>query len=1206
MIHRRLTNSLLSAIAVATLVPRDVQAAAVANLRSAFFNLTTSEVRVADRLPVFEHEFALPADYQDSIYTVELSYPEYIDMYPADVARVKALGIDSLAALPQIDTYIGVERKKATLYAQLCPITMRDGRWQKLVSFKLELHSQPAHSAARNATGPRRAQEQEDMFASHSVLASGRWVKIEVSESGIHQLTQQLVQQAGFSDLSKVKIYGYGGALQPEKITAAYLRSTDDLKQVEQCVTANGRHLFYANGPVSWSSNSVTTRTRNPYSATGCYFLTDSGDEQQLTVSEETFLSMYGVTTASYHSLHETENYSWFHGGRNLYDSQLLTADGTQYTLQANGDEGRITLVLSYDGYFEAQLMVNDSLVRSVKPASNYVNVATGKLTDSYSVAASSSWVDNVRNLKAGNNVVTLKKTAGTANVRLDYVQLTLRDPKAAPDLNSATLPVPRYCYGITNQDHHADPQADMVIIIPTTQKLLAQAQRLKAWHEQHDSLRVNIVPADELYNEFSSGTPDANAYRRYLKMLYERAGSDSKQMPRYLLLMGDGAWDNRMLGSDWQSTSPDDFLLCYESENSFSETKCYVSDDFFTMLDEGEGANLVYTDKGDVAVGRLPARTAEDAKVMVDKTLSYAANEYAGAWQNTICMMGDDGNENLHMTDADTVAIMIGREHPAMNIKKIYWDAFQRQTSAAGNTYPDVTRLIKKQMQEGALVMNYTGHGSANQISHEKALLIGDFAESTSLRLPLWLTASCDVMPFDGQEETIGETAMLNKNGGAVAFFGTTRTVYSIYNRLMNKHFMHYVLANDADGKRISIGEAVRLAKCRLLTKAADNDRETDFTENKLQYSLLGDPALVLAMPTKPLTIDSINGHTTETATKLSAGSVVRIAGHIDNQPDFSGIVTLTMKDVEEVVSGRCNNGQETSDPFVFTDRTSTLYIGQDSVRKGRFNISFALPRDISYSPETGLITAYAVNNDHSVEVHGRSEAFTMDGTDTTDNTGKGPTVYCYLNKPSFCNGDAVNTTPYFYAELTDEDGINASGSGIGHDLQLIIDGKMATSYSLNEYFQYDFGDYRSGHVGYSIPALADGQHHLLFRAWDVLNNPTTIELDFNVQAGLNPTGIDIVSTRNPASTSTTFLISHDRIGSELNLVIDVFDTSGRQLWQHAETCVPDNSTYSVSWNLSTSQGKRLPAGIYVYRVRLASGGSDYASKSRKLIIAK
>ena len=147
-----------------------------------------------------------------------------------------------------------------------------------------------------------------------------------------------------------------------------------------------------------------------------------------------------------------------------------------------------------------------------------------------------------------------------------------------------------------------------MVIIIPTSQKLLAQAERLKTLHEQKHGLRVRIVPADELFNEFSSGTPDANAYRRYLKMLYDRASS-AADMPRYLLLLGDCAWDNRMLSQQWQNYSPDDFLLCYESENSYSQTHCYVTDDYFCLLDDGEGESLLSSDQADVAVGRIPAR---------------------------------------------------------------------------------------------------------------------------------------------------------------------------------------------------------------------------------------------------------------------------------------------------------------------------------------------------------------------------------------------------------------------------------------------------------------------------------------------------------------------------------------------------------------------------------------------------------------------
>jgi hypothetical protein len=480
---------------------------------------------------------------------------------------------------------------------------------------------------------------------------------------------------------------------------------------------------------------------------------------------------------------------------------------------------------------------------------------------------------------------------------------------------------------------------------------LLAQAQRLKTLHEERDGLRVTIVPADELFNEFSSGTPDANAYRRYLKMLYDRAESE-EDMPRYLLLMGDCAWDNRMLSSSWKNYSPDDFLLCYESENSYSQTQCYVSDDYFGLLDDGEGGNLVSSDQTDVAVGRIPARDATNAAIAVDKIESYKGNQQAGAWQNLLCFMGDDGNSNAHMADADSVARLVENRYPDFVVKRIMWDAYNRVSSSTGNSYPDVTRLIKQQMQQGALVMNYSGHGGPGAFSHEYVLRLNDFAEPTSLRLPLWVTASCDIMPFDGQEENIGETALFNKKGGAIAFYGTTRTVYQPQNRLMDLSFIHHVLSKDEEGEPLAIGEAVRRAKNELITPGVilgyDSQgreiRSTDKSTNRLQYTLLGDPALQLAMPTQQLQIESINDTPLAdgAVVKLKAGSTAKVKGRIingDGQTDtgFNGNMTAIVRDVKEKIVCRLNDtgsdGAET--PFVYYDRINTLFNGSDLVKE-------------------------------------------------------------------------------------------------------------------------------------------------------------------------------------------------------------------------------------------------------------------------------
>ena len=485
----------------------------------------------------------------------------------------------------------------------------------------------------------------EGRYAEHSVLREGNWAKIRVSESGFYHLSDALIKKAGFSDASRVKIYGYGGALQPEKLTADYLTATDDLQEVPIC-TIGGKRVFYAVGPVNWDNKVSLARTRNPYSDYGYYFLTE-GDDEPLTTDSATLVSANYPANNDYHQLYEVDDYSWFHGGRNLFDKTLF-AIGTPltYTLKATGTNGKICIALTADDDYEATVEVNDSLVGTMNKKVSL---------DSYTKADEQMYQYSLNGtLKDENNIrITLKSGS---NVRLDYIDLYHADPTP---LDIANLPVPEYVYRITNQDHHADAAVDMVIIIPTSQTLLAQAERLKAYHEQHDALTVRIVPADELYNEFSSGTPDATAYRRYMKMLYDRAANDTEK-PRYLLLFGDGGWDNRMKTTEWSGYNPDDYLLCYESENSFSQVNCYVSDDFYCLLDDeeviqnGSGGSMSYTGQPDVAVGRLPLRSIEDAQAMVDKIINYSNNEHAGNWQNEICMMGDDGNQNSHMKTAD------------------------------------------------------------------------------------------------------------------------------------------------------------------------------------------------------------------------------------------------------------------------------------------------------------------------------------------------------------------------------------------------------------------------------------------------------------------------------------------------------------------------------------------------------------------------
>lgn len=1165
-----------------------------------FYNLTAEEVRIDSVLPQVVYSQPLPQGYSDSVYSIQLKYPEFIDMSARDVEKYKSIAGNHLPGnIPLTDDFITIDRKKPYFTSTFCPVVFRNGKYQWMVSFMAELVSAPRTTQPARAKGETRAEESPSQdtprYASHSVLSTGKWAKIRVAESGIHQLTDETIRKAGFSNPAKVKIYGYGGNLIPEILTDDYLREYDDLKEVPTC-TAGGKRLFYAKGTVSWSDNETDKRTRNPYSDYGYYFITET-DDSPLTCTEEELTATAAASTGNTHSLYEKDEFAWYQGGRNLFGAATIENQGKRtYNLSvpAGNDKARITVATTAGSATTVLVSLNDSLIGSQSMTLSKYDKGN---------EAVNTW--NVSNVQPDNNITVELKSGGP--VHLDYISFVFDTPRTVPSLTSHDFPKAEYVHNITNQDLHSDEGYDMVIIIPTSQTLLHEATRLARHHEERDSLKVRIVPADELYNEFSSGTPDVSAYKRYMKMLYDKADYGATP-PRYLLLFGDCVFDNRLRTPELRNISADNILLCYESENSFNEIDCFVSDDFCALLDDGESISTGGRYRGlpDIAVGRFPCTTLAEAKTLVDKTIAYATQSPSGVWQNTLMFLGDDGNNNIHMNDVNAAAEQASRNHPGYYVRKVMWDAYTRESSSTGHRYPEVSKIIKQQQQDGALIIDYSGHGSEISISHEAVLTLSDFASFRGNNYSLWVTASCDIMPFDGLKETIGETAVLNDKGGAVAFYGTTRTVLSSYNKLINMAFMRHVLSYDDNGKPVTIGEAQRLTKNELVKNAVD------LSVNKLQYSLLGDPALALALPTLTTVIDSINGKAVTGAEipKISAGEVARVAGHIERNgtkaDDFNGSLNVIVRDTEEEIE--CKLNDQTSDgaetPFVYKDRTKILFKGSGTVTDGKFSFLFAVPKDINYAEGTGMMNIYAVNDEKTLSAHGAFDSFEINGSVVSENDSIGPSIYCYLNSPDFTYGGEVNANPFFVAEISDKDGINASGAGFGHDMQLVIDGDINQTYNLNDNFSFDFGSYTSGQTYYSLPALEPGEHTLRFRAWDILNNPSTSTLRFVVRNGLKPELGNIAVTPNPARESVTFIVVHDRTGAEVEIEIDVMDASGRLLWTHREDGSASSNTYTMTWNLTLDNGQPLQTGAYLYRVRMRSDNSTWVSKAKKMIV--
>lgn len=1232
-----------------------------------FTRLDWDIMRLDSIVPHYTEVIPLDDDFAAYDYQVSVQYPELKELTARETEKLRSM-VDGLPEVPEVASQVGISRKQGFLDLSFIPIVCRDGKYYKILSCKIAIEKK------RKPTLSRVAAVRSDRYASTSVLAQGRWVKIRVQDDGVYMLTTADLQKMGFTDPSRVKLYGYGGHLQNEEIDAD--NDYDDLCEVPLYHGAQGL-LFYANGTVKWEdpiysstvSDRISKHTVNNYSRYAYYFLTEG--DSPLTFPSEEYTGSVSQTVSDFMDqvLYERDEYAWFTGGRRLFDSYDYYNGNTQtYKLESPGAVAggsaalRIVFSAGASTRTTVEPSVNGTALTSFSVASlgDYTkgaatdrtykisNMAEGdqgtqvKLTatrgnharldflelnytrkleidESFldfrgSTSLSSEFVisnPSSRNLSvwkigdAGQTTVQMNGTAGNKEYRVKVDRAS--DRYVAVDVD-ATFPKPEVVGEIANQNLHAiDSIVDMVIIVPQSGKLTAQAERLAEAHSRLDGMKVLVVRADQIYNEFSSGTPDATAYRRFLKMLYDRAETPDAA-PRYLLLFGDGAWDNRMLSTAWKQENPEDYLLCYESDDSFSDVSCYVMEDYFGLLDDGEGVSLK-TEKVDLGVGRFPVKTEAEAKNLVDKTLNYMENSQAGSWKNTIVILGDDGDDNLHMKSAETVAEDIEKNNPEYDLRRIYWDAFPVETSTTGHSYPEVHNRIEEQMDEGALIMNYTGHAATYAFSHEFVLMLDDFKNFTSTKVPLWVTAACDVMPFDTRTENVGETTILNPSAGAVAFYGTTRTVYANDNLYMNRYFSRYVLGRDENGRRYRLGDAVRMSKVSLLDPKGDMG--SDNTQNKLHYVLLGDPALMIGAAEYRLVLDSINGVSvsSEAMPSLSAGSLTRVSGHVEDisgtrVPSFSGTVTAQVYDSEQEVT--CYNNASASSAFKFNTRDKVLFSGTDSIRSGNFTMTFPVPLDINYSDGTGRMVFYGVSTDRRQEANGYSEDFLVGGTGSdllTDTIG--PEVQVWLNEISEPEGARLNPTPMFKAALKDLSGINTTGNGIGHDLELIIDDSPTTTYNLNSYYVNEFGDYQQGSVTYMLPQLSAGTHTMKFRAWDAMNNCTTREYTFKVDPDLKPQISRIYATQNPARTTTNFVFCYDRPGETCSFTIEVMDFAGRKLWQHTEQGVSGEGIYTVPWNLTAGGGARLGTGVYFYRaVVTSSDGVESDSGTNKIII--
>lgn len=1090
-----------------------------------------------------------------------------------------------------------------------------------------------------------------DTYAARSVLSSGRWVKIKVSNSGLHLITRDRLRQWGFSDPAKVAVYGYGGFPISDRLTLAGY--TDDVPPALTEMTPEGI-VFYAAAGMKWKAdyNGRIDRERNYYSDEGYYFITETDLHPERTVAT----GLPGVdgeaaTTFAAPLLHERELVSGGNTGHTLLGEDFSRNRSQTFSFALPDNAG-------------GELWLNCAFATKTVGGSSSVRFSANgtalPVTEAAVIPSTPNDLESHYTLReidataevAGERLdltVTFTPEASVRLARLDYItvnyrrRLRLRDgylsfssstPRMSLEgvgegtllwdvtdaasvkpiryyadgsralwtatesgrrdyvawLPGAPLPAPEYVGEVTPQDLHGTSVPDMVIF--TVSEFLPQARRLAELHRDNsdDPLDVNVVTDREVYNEFSSGTPDFGAMRRMLKMYYDRGGAKL----RYALLLGRGIHDHRRLTSASAVDYP--VLPLWQTVEGDNDYISYTGDDMLTLLADGAGA-APGRDRLCIAVGRIPATSPHEADAAVDKIAAYMSDKDNGDWKHHVVLAADDGDNGTHLLQMDSVyrAMRAGDSADRRLYTKVYVDAFNIVDRVAR----DARDRMFRRLRQGALWWWYTGHANTFSWTSEGLLDKADLDDPGFRYPPVLYAATCSFLHWDTPEISGAEQLFFNPDG-VIAAVAATRPVYAARNLSLSLAVASLMSAAGHDGLSMPIGEILRQAKNTLL----NNDT------NKLRYVLLGDPALRVAEPKLHAVIDSIGGEVpdAEAPPVVGALSRVTVSGRVTDAAgatvrDFDGKLRATLYDAERSTAGQGHDG---APRLIFEEQGDRLYVCRTEVSGGTFSFDIAMPSDIAGNCRPPALSLYASAADGR-DAAGVCRDFYVYGYDDSAAADREPPVITsfYLNSEAFRSGQAVNESPVVIATIADNVGINMSGAGIGHQLTLILDGSVRLP---EPYMYYTPGDNpASGTLQYPLEGLSDGSHTLLLRVWDTSGNHSEAVIDFTVVRGLAPDLLDLRVDVNPAVDRVNFYISHDRPDSRVNVAITIYDVAGSLVWSTVQAGRSDMfTTAPVTWPLTDMAGRSVVGGIYICRASIACrDGSSSRAATCKIAVS-
>lgn len=756
----------------------------------------------------------------------------------------------------------------------------------------------------------------------------------------------------------------------------------------------------------------------------------------------------------------------------------------------------------------------------------------------------------------------------------------------------------PQYVGTVANQDLHGLDATDLLII--TNNALKPAAEAFATFHRQHDNLKVTVATVDNIYNEFSSGGQDIGGIRNFIKMFYDKA-SGQQDMIKNVLLLGAASYD-------YKDRIPNNtnIVPTYETVISSNEDDAFSTDDYFGILDPGETV-LSENNLMDVGIGRIPAETNDEAMKALAKLEHYISPASFGPWKNNITFVADDHDPGAlsmnHLVDCETIDRYFYQDNRQYNLYKIYADAYNKVAEAGGSRYPEVNKAINDRIFTGTFLMAYSGHGSATRWSHEAILTPDDYDNWTNYdKLPVMFTGTCDFGRFDDPAvKYAGVKLMMNPKGGCIAIVTTTQAVYSNGNTDLATSYMQEQFSSLAGGGHYTLGEAFRRSK---------NDNSNGFAHNKIKYVLLGDPAIHLPLPELNVQTDSLlvrqNGQLTLNDTLKALGNYTLKGSITDDQgqvqSNFNGSVYISIFDKPTTVQ-TVNTAPGVTPTFNIQNNIVAKV--RATVMNGHFSADFIVPKDLNYDMGKGKISYYA--NSDTKDARGLDTTINVGGVNqNAANDNEPPVVKAFIDNDKFHNGGATGPNPMLYVQLSDDNGINVSGSSIGHDLVAILDGDIQNPIILNDYYQTNEGDFSKGYVYYPMYNLPNGEHTVTVKAWDSYNNSGEGSVTFVVKN--KDTGFinDLYNYPNPVTDITHFVFQHNQANVAMTVSLQIFNTAGALQWTYQKNMTPEGNRTEITWDGKGIDGQPLARGVYFYRLHIKTEKGVEATAYQKLVMLR